>query len=418
MSKSQFSPIEEAVKDIRAGKMIIVVDDPDRENEGDLVMAAECITPETVNFMITPGRGLLCVPLSGMRLDTLNIGPMVQNQDPNRDTAFTISVDCIEGVSTGISAADRARTIKALINEKSKSDTFRRPGHIFPLRCCEGGVLVRAGHTEASVDLARLADRYPAGVICEIINADGSMARLSQLFTFSIKHKLKITTISDLIQYRRSNEKLVAKISEAKFPTKFGEFKLYLYRDNTSGIEHLALTLGKVARKKDVLVRVHSSCITGDTLGSLRCDCGSQLHKAMELIAAEKCGVLLYLNQEGRGVGLLNKIKAYALQDKGLDTVEANQALGFKSDLREYGIGAQILKDLGLTSIRILTNNPRKIIGIEGHGLTVKGRVPIEIQVPEENGDILRNYLMTKKQKMGHMIEVKKASEKLMATRE
>jgi len=409
-TQSSFSTIEEAIQEIKKGRMIIVVDDPNRENEGDLVMAAECATTEAVNFMITHAKGLLCVPIEGERLDALKIGPMVQNVSTGKDTAFTISVDAIEDVDTGISAPDRAMTVKKLLNPTAKADDFRRPGHIFPLRYRDGGVLVRAGHTEAAVDLARLAGFSAAGVICEIINPDGTMARLPDLIKFSKKHKLKLVTIASLIAYRRQKEKLIEHTATAKFPTHFGNFTLHLYVDRLSQQEHLALTMGDLQNKENVLVRVHSSCVTGDTLHSLRCDCGSQLTKAMELIAQEGAGVLLYLNQEGRGLGLLNKIKAYELQDQGLDTVEANTALGFKDDLREYGIGAQILRDLGLTSIRILTNNPRKIVGIEGHGLTVAARIPIEISLPRTNGDLLKNYLKTKKEKMGHILELQETA--------
>lgn len=401
----KFATIEEAIEDIRDGQMVIVVDDPDRENEGDLVMAAERVTPEAINFMITHAKGLLCVPITGDKLDRLEIGPMVTATGSSKDTAFTVSIDKIEGVETGISAHDRAATVLAMLDPKSQPDDFRRPGHIFPLRYREGGVLVRAGHTEASVDLARMSGLDPAGVICEIINNDGTMARLPDLMKFSAKHKLKIVTIASLIDYRRQREKLVAKVAQAKFPTKFGEFTLHLYRETLSGGEHLALTMGPVAEEHNVLTRVHSSCITGDTLMSQRCDCGAQLTRALEMISQEGCGAFLYLNQEGRGLGLINKIKAYALQDQGLDTVEADKALGLKSDLREYGIGAQILKDLGLTSIRILTNNPKKIVGIEGHGLKVSARVPLQIQ-PHKNGDFLHKYLLTKKEKMGHLIEI------------
>lgn len=402
---NRFATIEEAIQDIRAGRMVIVIDDPNRENEGDLVLAASRITPKAINFMITHARGLVCVPIAGERLDALKIGPMAQFTSQGKDTAFTISVDAIDGVDTGISASDRARTIQLLIDPSSKPEDFRRPGHIFPLRYREGGVLVRAGHTEAGVDLARLAGLYPAGVICEIINPDGSMARLPNLLQFARKHKLKIITIAHLIAYRRQQEQLVELVEHAKLPTSYGEFVLCLYRDKISGAEHIALVLGDVSKKQNVLVRVHSSCITGEVLHSLRCDCGAQVAKALERIGQEKRGVFLYLNQEGRGVGLANKIKAYALQDQGMDTVEANLALGFKDDLREYGIGAQILKCLGLTSIRILTNNPRKIVGIEGHGLKVTAREPLQVK-PASSGDFLINYLKSKKEKMGHIIDL------------
>ncbi len=401
----KFATIDEALEDIRQGRMVIVVDDPDRENEGDLVMAADRVTPEAINFMITHAKGLLCVPITGEQLDYLKIGPMVNAGGTSKDTAFTVSIDKINGVETGISAFDRCETIKAMIQPESKPEDFRRPGHIFPLRCREGGSLVRAGHTEAGVDLARMAGLYPASVICEIINNDGTMARMPDLIKFALKHKLKIITIAAVIAYRRQREKLIEKVAQAKFPTKMGKFTLHLYRDTLSGAEHLALSMGQVADRPDVMTRVHSSCITGDTLLSLRCDCGEQFHRALEMIAREGCGVFLYLNQEGRGLGLANKIKAYALQDKGMDTVEADKALGLKNDIREYGIGAQILKDLGLTSIRILTNNPKKIVGIEGHGLKVSARIPLQIQ-PKKNGDFLHKYLLTKKEKLGHLIEL------------
>lgn len=404
--QSPFSSIEEAIEDIKSGRMVIVVDDPDRENEGDLILAAQCVTPQMINFMITQARGLVCVPINGTRLDALKIGPMVAASTPGKDTAFTVSVDAIDDVATGISAADRAETVKRLLDPNSKPDDFRRPGHVFPLRYREGGVLVRAGHTEAAVDLAKLAGLFPAGVICEIINPDGTMARLPDLIKFARKYSLKIATIASLISYRRQKEKLIEKMSQAKFPTRFGEFTLHLYVDKTSGMEHLALTMGDIQSKSDVLVRVHSSCMTGDALHSLRCDCGAQMTLAMEMIHQEGAGVFLYLNQEGRGVGLANKIKAYALQDQGLDTVEANKALGLKDDLREYGIGAQILKDLGLSSIRILTNNLRKIVGIEGHGLKVSARIPLQIRPPKTNGEFLRTYLKAKKEKLGHILDL------------
>ncbi|MBI4063728.1 MAG: bifunctional 3,4-dihydroxy-2-butanone-4-phosphate synthase/GTP cyclohydrolase II [Elusimicrobia bacterium] len=403
-----FASIEEALEDIRAGNMIIIVDDPDRENEGDLVMAAECVTPEAVNFMIKHARGLLCMPIKGDRLDQLEIGPMVNAAVTGKDTAFTISVDAIKGVDTGISAHDRAATVKALIDPKSKPKDFRRPGHLFPLRYREGGVLVRAGHTEASVDVASLAGLYPAGVICEVINEDGAMARLPDLIAFAQRYNLKIITIAGLIEYRRRKEKLIEKVAEAKLPTHYGEFVLHLYKDKISQAEHIALVMGQVKDQKDILVRVHSSCVTGDTLCSARCDCGEQLKKAIQIIAQAKRGVFLYLNQEGRGIGLTNKIKAYALQDQGMDTVQANKALGLKDDLREYGIGAQILRDLGLNSIKILTNNPRKIIGIEGHGLKVSSRLPLVIG-PVTQGSYLKGYLKTKKEKMGHILDLEEA---------
>lgn len=409
--KELFATVEEALATIKAGRMLIVVDDPDRENEGDLVMAADKITPEAINFMITYARGLLCVPMLGGRLDELKIGPMVPYSGQAKDTAFTVSVDATEGVDTGISAHDRCETIRQLIDPAKKAEHFRRPGHLFPLRYRDGGVLFRAGHTEASVDLAQSAGCYPAGVICEIINENGTMARLDDLVRFAEKHKIQIITIDSLIAYRRKSETLVEKLAEANLPTSYGNFRIHLYRDKITQAQHLALTLGKISGEKDILVRVHSSCITGDTLHSQRCDCGAQRDKALEFIAKEGRGVFLYLNQEGRGLGLLNKLKAYELQDQGLDTVQANEVLGLKTDARHYGIGEQILKSLGLSSIRILTNNPKKIVGIEGHGLTITARLPLEVAPRSLNGkegQMLRHYLKAKKEKMGHLINLRR----------
>jgi 3,4-dihydroxy 2-butanone 4-phosphate synthase/GTP cyclohydrolase II len=401
-----FNSIPEILEDLKAGLMVIVVDDEDRENEGDLVMAASSVKSVDINFMAKFGRGLICVPMEEERLRFLELDPMLKNtlqassQDPFK-TAWMISVDATSGVSTGISAADRARTIEVLIDTQSKPEDLVRPGHIFPLRSRRGGVLVRAGHTEASLDLMRLAGLYPAGVICEIMNDDGSMARMPQLLEFAHKHTLKICTIASLIEYRRRSEKLVEAVVETKLPTKYGEFKLIVYRDQTNNQTHIALCMGSW-QDESVLVRVHSECLTGDIFGSLRCDCGRQLEKAMQLIAAEKKGVILYMNQEGRGIGLVEKLRAYNLQDNGMDTVEANEALGHKADLRDYGIGAQILVDLGIKQIRLLTNNPRKIVGLEGYGLKVLQRVPLEIEPNAQN----YKYLKTKKEKMGHQIDI------------
>ena len=398
----KFNTIPEALKDIQNGRMIIVVDDKDRENEGDLLMAAEKVTPEAINFMIKNGRGLVCVPLMSERIDALKLYPMAANNTDSLKTAFTVAVDASNkyGVSTGISPSDRATTIEVLINPKSKEEDLTKPGHVFPLRAKDGGVLKRAGHTEAAVDIARLAGLYPAGVICEIIKDDGTMARVDDLFRYAAKHNLKIITIADLIKYRASKEKNIKKMSSAKLPTKYGNFIVETYQDMISGEHHLAIVKGKVSGQKDVLVRVHSECLTGDVLGSCRCDCGEQLAEALKKIEFCGLGVVLYMRQEGRGIGLVNKLKAYELQDKGLDTVEANNKLGFDADLRDYGVGAQILRDLGLTSIKLLTNNPRKIVGLEGYGLKVVKRLPIEIEPNQYN----IKYLTTKSKKLGHIL--------------
>jgi 3,4-dihydroxy 2-butanone 4-phosphate synthase / GTP cyclohydrolase II len=395
--------VETALDAVRAGKMIIIVDDEDRENEGDLMVAAEKVKPEIINFMARHGRGLICLPLTHERLEALQLPLMVSENTARFQTAFTVSIDAKAGVTTGISAHDRARTVLAAVDPATKPDDLARPGHIFPLQAQEGGVLSRAGQTEAAVDLARLAGLRPAGVICEVMNEDGSMARMPQLEDVSRRHGIPILTIAELIRYRMKHETLVRKLNETDLPTKYGHFRLHVYEDMIHGDHHVALVKGEVGGDEPTLVRAHSQCLTGDTFGSARCDCGDQLHKSMEMIEKEGRGVVLYiLNHEGRGIGLANKIKAYAMQDEGADTVEANRRLGFKPDQRDYGIGAQILVALGVHRLRLITNNPRKFVGLAGYGLEIVDRVPLEI---EPNASNLR-YLKTKKEKMGHILDL------------
>jgi 3,4-dihydroxy 2-butanone 4-phosphate synthase/GTP cyclohydrolase II len=397
-----FGTIEQAIEDLRNGKIIIVADDEDRENEGDLVCAAELVTPETINFMAMHGRGLICLALTGERCDQLGLAQMAVRNTEALGTAFTVSIDAERrfGVSTGISAADRAATIHVAINPATTPSDLRRPGHVFPLRARPGGVLQRVGQTEASVDLARLAGLVPAGVICEILNADGTMARRPELDVFAQTHGLTFVTVAQLVAYRLGSENLVHRVAEARLPTEYGEFLIIGYHNDVDKAEHVALVLGEVSGAKDVLVRMHSKCLTGDVFGSRRCDCGPQLHAAMRKIGEAGKGVVVYLDQEGRGIGLLNKLRAYSLQDQGDDTVEANKRLGFGADLRNYGIGAQILRDLGLTSIRIMTNNPRKLVGLEGYGLEISERIPLQSDPHDEN----RGYLGVKRDKLGHLL--------------
>ncbi len=402
MEKYKFNTVDETIDDITSGKMVILIDDEDRENEGDLCMAAEKITPEAINFMAKYGRGLICLSLTPERVEKLNLPMMTDENTSTFGTAFTVSIEAKKGVTTGISAADRAKTIQTAIDLKTRPEDLSRPGHVFPLKAKPGGVLQRAGQTEGSVDLARLARLYPAGVICEIMSDDGTMARVPELMEFAKRHNLKVVTIKDLIKYRMRTELLVKRLATVKLPTTFGgEFTAVAYTNDIDNVVHIALVKGEIKPEDEILVRVHSQCLTGDVFASERCDCGEQLHKAMEKIKKEGKGVILYMKQEGRGIGLINKLKAYELQDKGLDTVEANIKLGFKPDLRDYGIGAQILVDLGVRKMRLMTNNPKKIVGLEGYGLKVVERVPIETSPTERN--IV--YLKTKKKKLGHMLD-------------
>ena len=398
--KKTVDSIESVIADLQKGRMVVVVDDAERENEGDLIMSAECVSAEAINFMAKHGRGLICVPMPSERLRQLGVEQMVRQNREAFKTDFQVSVDAATGVTTGISAADRARTIKVMADPTAVPEDLVQPGHVFPLRARPGGVLQRAGHTEAAVDLVKLARRRPIAVICEILSEDGSMARMPDLLKFARRHRLKLATIEDLIKYRRARERLVERVEVVKMPTEYGDFDLHLYRSNTDGQHHLALVKGEVAGKPNVLVRVHSECLTGDVFGSRRCDCGPQLHQAMRQVAEAGQGVIVYMRQEGRGIGLAPKIQAYKLQERGFDTVEANLRLGYKMDLREYGLGAQILVDLGLKTIRLLTNNPKKVVGLEGYGLEIVEQVPIRVKPNPHNS----KYLKTKREKLGHSV--------------
>jgi len=400
MIQEKFDTIEDAIEDFREGKILIVVDDEDRENEGDFVLAAEKTTPEAINFFVKEGRGVVCTPITAARAKELNLDLMVDANTSIHETPFTVSIDYLHGTTTGVSVTDRSATVRALVDQKTRSNDFARPGHIFPLRAMEGGVLRRAGHTEAVVDLCQLAGLYPAGVLCEILAEDGTMARVPQLLKIAEQFNLKIITVRALIEYRIRREKLVQRIVSTKLPSQYGEFRIYLFRSQTDNKDHIALVKGDISPEKPTLVRVHSECLTGDVFGSLRCDCNAQLVASMERVEMEGHGIVLYMRQEGRGIGLLNKLKAYNLQDEGLDTVEANEELGFRADLRDYGIGAQILRDLGVGKMRLLTNNPKKIIGLTGYGLEVVERVPLEVHPNQHN----ERYLKTKRDKLGHLI--------------
>jgi 3,4-dihydroxy 2-butanone 4-phosphate synthase/GTP cyclohydrolase II len=400
MAHVKFDTIEDAIEDFRQGKILIVVDDEDRENEGDFVLAAEKTTPEAINFFVKEGRGVVCAPITATRAKELNLDLMVDANTSLHETPFTVSIDYLHGTTTGVSVTDRSATVRALVDLKAQASDFARPGHIFPLRALEGGVLRRAGHTEAVVDLCQLAGLYPAGVLCEILAEDGTMARVPHLLKIAEQFDLKIITVRALIEYRIRRERLVQRIVSTKLPSQYGEFRLYLFRSQTDSKDHIALVKGDITPEKPTLVRVHSECLTGDVFGSLRCDCNAQLVASMELVEKEGHGIILYMRQEGRGIGLLNKLKAYNLQDEGLDTVEANEELGFRADLRDYGIGAQILRDLGVGKMRLLTNNPKKIIGLTGYGLEVVERIPLEVHPNQHN----ERYLTTKRDKLGHLI--------------